>query len=37
MIWNRNWTTGHDETGCKKLLDKYNADPLFVESKRVTS
>jgi len=30
IIFIRNWTTMHDETGCKKLLDKYNADPLLL-------
>jgi len=30
MLFNSNWTTTHDETGCKKLLDKYNADPLLL-------
>ena len=30
MIINHRWTNIMRETSCKKLLDKYNADPLFV-------
>jgi len=29
------WTTAHDDTGVQKILDKYNADPLLLQSKRV--
>jgi hypothetical protein len=38
MIINQSWTSETRETSCKKLLDKYNADPLFVrEVSAVTS
>lgn len=38
MIINHSWTSETRETSCKKLLDKYNADPLFVrEVSAVTS
>ena len=30
MDFDCGWTTTDDETGCKKLLDKYNADPLLL-------
>jgi len=31
MIIDLSWTSTMRETSCKKLLDKYNADPLFVQ------
>lgn len=31
MIIDLSWTSRMRETSCKKFLDKYNADPLFVQ------